>query len=229
MTWPNDDSWKALAAGEQVEQDDTLIVLSVVDCGELVARTGRLVVCDPFTGLSPTGNRVIPIPAGRFPVKVTLADVSGLGDGSHLREAYATLILSDAPETRRRVWQLRSENGHDPSLVGGEFQGFPVDSGTACFVDEGALASGMPDRATWYEDVFESDESTAWYSQLRDPDHLRKGLANVPLPLATDGSNAVLFRSGWGDGIFPVIAGYDAADNLVRIHVDFLVIDPADE
>jgi hypothetical protein len=229
MTWPNDASWMALAAGKQTEQDDTLVALSVVDCGELVAPTGRLVVCDPFSGLAPSGNDVIPIPAGRHPVKVTLADLSGVGDGSHLREAYATLILSDAPEARRRVWQLGSPDGHAPSLVGGEFHGFRVDAGTACFVDEGALTSGMPDWAEWYETVFSSGAPNGWPNRLRDPEHLRDGLANVPLPLATDGSNAVLFRSGWGDGLFPIVAGYDEAGNLVRVHVDFLVIDPTDD
>jgi hypothetical protein len=224
VVWPNDEDWKALADGELFDQDGTPIALSVVDCGELVAPVGRLVVSDPFMGLEPAGNAVVAIPPGRYPVKVTLADVSGSGDGSHVREAYATLLLSDAPEVTRRVIPLVGEGEEAPTLDEGEFVGFPVGAGTACFVDEGTLAAGMPAPDTWYDEVFESGEEGDWFSRMDDPAHIREGIANVPLPLATDGANVVLVHSGWGDGVYPVVGGYDAEGRLVRVHVDFMVV-----
>jgi Protein of unknown function (DUF4241) len=60
---------------------------------------------------------------------------------------------------------------------------------------------------------------------MDDPAHIRAGIANLPLPLARDGENLVLFHSGWGDGVYPVVGGYDAAGKLVAVHVDLLVIE----
>jgi hypothetical protein len=229
MGWPSYDGWKALRDGERFQHRGNLIALTVVDCGELVAHHGRLVACDPFTGLEVYGNPIVSIPPGRYPVKVTVADVSGAADGSHPRHAYATLFLDDAPETTRKVL-TPDEDGHAAAeLADEEFIGFGVDAGTACFLDEGALATGMPEPVDWYDDVFENDEEECWFSRMDDPNHIGEGLANVPMPLATDGSNAILFRSGWGDGVYPVVGGYDAEGNLVRVHIDFLVIGPPDD
>jgi hypothetical protein len=227
MSWPNDDYWKALAAGERFEQRGKPISLDVVDCGELVAHHGRLVVCDPFTGLDTSGNPIIRIPPGRYPVKITLADVSGTADGSHLRNAYATLFLSDADEVSRRVLTRLWEGEKTPEIEEGHYEGFPVDGGAACFVDEGSLSYGMPDPMDWYDVMIGDDD--CWFSRMDDPNHIHYGIANVPLPLATDGANTILFGSGWGDGVYPVVGGYDADGKLVRVHIDFFVIDPSGE
>jgi hypothetical protein len=229
MGWPSYDGWKALADGERFDRRGKLIALNVVDCGELVANHGRLVVCDPYTGLEADGNPIISIPPGRYPVKVTIADVSGAADGSHLRHAYATLLLSGAAETTRRVLTPLQDGDTEPELEDEQFVGFGVDAGTACFIDEGALATGMPDPVDWSDEVFENDDDACWFSRMDDPDHIGEDLANVPLPLATDGSNAILMSSGWGDGVYPVVGGYDADGNLVRVHIDFLVIGPPDD
>jgi len=34
----------------------------------------------------------------------------------------------------------------------------------------------------------------------------------------------VLAHSGWGDGGYPVISGYDAAGVLVAVHIDLYVV-----
>jgi hypothetical protein len=56
------------------------------------------------------------------------------------------------------------------------------------------------------------------------PKHIRAGLANIPLPLATDGANLILSHSGWGDGFYPVIGGYDVDGRLIAVHIDLLVL-----
>lgn len=38
------------------------------------------------------------------------------------------------------------------------------------------------------------------------------------------GADTVILQSGWGDGTYPVIGGYDANGNLERVHIDFLVV-----
>jgi hypothetical protein len=61
---------------------------------------------------------------------------------------------------------------------------------------------------------------------MDDPDHVREGIANIPLPLGKGGENIVIVHSGWGDGSYPIVGGYDADDRLVRVHIDFMVVFP---
>ncbi len=218
QAYPNNDYWKALAEGTEILIRDTPYVLSVVDCGELVMPTGLLAVCDPFSMMEVSGNPAIPLPPGRYPVKVTLADVSGLRDGSHMREAYASLILSDEPEALRR----------EMPLLNTTYNAFGVDAGTACFVDEGALAGGMPPPEEW-EDVFDDGTEASWFSRVDNPKEIREGLANVPLPLARHGENIVLFHSGWGDGAYGVVGSYNRSGNLTAVHIDFGVVSGPEE
>ena len=68
-------------------------VRSVHDLGMLRVPSGRLEASDPFVMLG--SGLVFPIPPGTYPVRVTIADVSDTGDGSHLRESYLSIILHE--------------------------------------------------------------------------------------------------------------------------------------
>jgi hypothetical protein len=232
--WPNAVWWSALEDGRLISQNyndpNVQVRLRVVDCGMLTLPSGRLVACDLFVLLEPEGNPHIKVPPGRYPVFVTVADVSGNDDRSHEREAYMTVMLGDAPEVTRRMLVQRADDEKPLpyDLEPDEILGFGVDAGTACFVDDGALKTGMPDPAMWYEGLFESGTAHSWFDQMDDPNHIQAGLANIPLPLATDGANIILVHSGWGDGVYPVVGVYDTDGQLVRVHVDFGVINDPD-
>ncbi len=224
MAYPNDNYWKALADGEEIEasakpsyflgMDPKLpYVLSVVDCGEIVLPTGLLAICDPFAMMEVSGNPAIPLPPGKYPVKVTLADVSGLRDGSQLREAYASVLLSGNQEATRR----------EITLMNVSYNAVAVDAGTVCFVDEGVLPTAMPPVERW-EDVFDDGTEASWFSRMDDPSEIHEGIANIVLPLAKNGENIILTHSGWGDGLFGVVGSYDDHDNLTAVHVDFKVV-----
>jgi hypothetical protein len=149
-----------------------------------------------------------------------------------MREAYATLVIDEAAEevTRRIVTPLPDGSEADAQIgEDGEYHGFPVDAGTACFVDGGAIAACMPAQETWYEGLFENDTGRSWFTRMDDPAHIRDGLANITLPLARNGENIIIVHSGWGDGFYPVVGGFDAAGRLVRVHVDFMVVFPGDD
>jgi hypothetical protein len=228
MAYPNVEYWSALKDGHRVPAGEggNTCILSVIDCGELVMPTGRLLACDPFAFMRKTGNQCVTVPPGRYAVRVTLADVSGTGDGSHIREAYVTLLLDEgAEEVSRRIITPAADGPCPPEITGdGDYYGFPVDAGTACFVDEGALADCMPDERDWLEDVFDNASPGCWFARMDDPAHIRAGLANIPLPLAKAGENIAIIHSGWGDGVYPVVGGYCASGRLIRVHVDFLVV-----
>jgi hypothetical protein len=224
-TWPNNKTWSALKNEETVVTENGPRHLWTVPCGALMLPSGRLVACDPFAGLSPKDMPFIIVPTGKFPVVVTLADVSDKQDRSHIREAYASIVFSRTPEAYRKSIPLAKDGEERPEPEGDEFIGFGVDTGTACFVDESVIGPCMPDPKTWYEGLFENDRTDCWFKRMDDPAHIRKGIANITLPLAANGENLILIHSGWGDGNYPVVGSFDTANNLIAAHIDFMVVE----
>jgi hypothetical protein len=223
-TWPNQKTWGALKNGETLSTEDGPRFLWTVPCGDLMLPSGRLVACDPFVFLSPQNTPFIVAPSGIFPVVVTLADVSEKQDRSHVREAYASIIFRRAEEAYRKAVPLAKDGEARPEPKGDEYAGFGVDAGTACFVDETLIGPCMPDPKSWYEDLFENERPDCWFKRMDDPAHIREGIANITLPLAKNGENLILFHSGWGDGSYPVVGSFDAANKLIAAHIDFLIV-----
>jgi hypothetical protein len=187
--------------------------LHVVPLGDLVLPSGQLEACDPFAYLG--DGPVIRVAPGRYPVVVTVADVSDAQDGSHLREAYLTVVLAEGdPVIVRDLDPDRADGGW--GIVG-------VDAGTVGFVDRAALATGMPE-GDWYSDVFDTGRPDSWFALMDSPEHLVAGAANIVLPRATQGENVVLAHSGWGDGGYPLMATVDADDRILEVHIDLRVI-----
>jgi len=150
--------------------------------------------------------------------------MSAAQDRSHVREAYASVVFSCEKEAYRKTVPLAKHGEDRPEPTGDEFIGFAVDAGTACFVDDSVVGPCMPDPKTWYEDLFENSSPDCWFQRMDDPAHIRAGIANIVLPLAKHGENLILFHSGWGDGVYPVIGSFDSTGHLVAAHIDFLVL-----
>ena len=102
MSWPNDETWSAEKHEQIVTSESGRRFTWVVDCGHLTLRSGKLVACDPFAFLQRSDNPHVLVPPGRYPVSVTLADVSENLDGSDIREAYATIRITDGAEEGAR-------------------------------------------------------------------------------------------------------------------------------
>ncbi len=230
MAYPNIEFWAALDSGRLVSIDeDEEYQLSTVDCGVLNMPSGQLVACDPFAGLQKSGNPFVMVSPGQYQVIVTLADVSKAKDGSHIREAYASLLLDqEAKEVKRKIiTPLIGDQSPVPPEMDkeGSFYGFPVGAGTACFVDNVSVQTVMPgEDVDWYEEIFIEGATNSWFDLMDDAGHIRNGIANIDLPSASNGENIIIIHSGWGDGSYPVIGGYDKDDRLIRVHIDFMVV-----
>jgi hypothetical protein len=224
MTWPNNTTWSAGRNEEIVSTERGKIFIWTVPCGDLTVPSGQLVACDPFVFMRAGGNPFIPCPIGTFPVHVTLADISERQNRSHIREAYASIMFRPGNAVQRRPLALARKGETPPVLKGDEYVGFPVDAGTACFVDDELTKSCMPDENAWLRDLFENERKDCWFARMDDPTHIRAGIANIKLPLGHKGENLILFHSGWGDGHFPVIGSFDAHGQLLAAHIDFFVI-----
>jgi len=190
--------------------------LTVHDLGQLQLPSGKLGVCDPFVSLE--YPLVVGLPPGHYPVRVTVADVSPEQDGSHLREAYLSLVLSDADSVT-----VEAASGLDGPPPAGQYFTVGVDAGTVAFVDADAVLRCMPDPTTWYEGLFDSEAPNSWFNLMDADGPYPAGTANIIMPLAPGGENVVLSHSGWGDGQYWLLQTKDDHGNLTGIHIDLAV------
>jgi len=192
--------------------------LTVRELGVLRVPSGTLGAADPFVALD--RPITVSIPPGDHRVAVTIADVSTQRDGSHLREAYLSLIISDAPPA-----SVESVPGPDGPPEAGSFFGVAVDAGTVAFFDADAVEASMPgDGDSWYDDVFDTGEPGSWFDIMDSETPLGAGTANIEMPLARAGENVILAHSGWGDGFYPVLQTLDADGRLTGVHIDLQVV-----
>lgn len=209
------ESFRALRPGP-VEVDGRGWSLTVHDLGVLRVPSGRLEACDPFVTMGEAP--VVDVPPGDYPVRVTVADVSDEQDGSHLREAYLSVVLADGTAARVEAATRAGE-----ALAEDEFWMVGVDAGTVGFVDADAVRTAMPE-GDWYDDLFDNGEPDSWFELMDSAQHLREGAANIVLPLAENGENVVLAHSGWGDGTYPIVRTVSADGRVLAVHIDLLVV-----
>jgi hypothetical protein len=192
--------------------------LTVHELGIVRVPSGTLGAADPFVALD--RPIAVQVPPGDHRVAVTVADVSTEQDGSHPREAYLSLIVSEEDTVA-----VESVPGPDGPPEDGSFFGVAVDAGTVAFFDAPAVEASMPnDGDSWYDDLFDTGEPGSWFDIVDAGSPLRAGSANIEMPLASAGENVVLTRSGWGDGFYPVVQTLDAEGRLTGVHIDLQVV-----
>ena len=219
----------------------------VVDGGVLRVPSGRLGIADPGydlrgrTGRSDLGE--VQIPPGSHPVQVTQAAISRRDHGSAVldtRTAYVSVLLGAGAEVHRRKLALLPQGQAPPPLEDDEFIGFGVDGGRACLVDAEAAQRSYPSVDAWF--VRFHPETRAWWGDPPEedgdwfdamygpldshpkPDQEPRPVVNLALPHAPEGENVVAVNSGWGDGYYAAVGGYDANGRLAAVHVDFFLI-----
>lgn len=218
----------ALAHGAVNLPDGEPAELDVQALGTLKVPSGRLAIADT-TALN--DSVVVPIPAGEYPVVLTTALVSEAYDLRKSREAYVSVVLSDAeavsvapavvdPDTR--FW--RDEPAGGIANVK-DLHGVKVGRiASVALTDPASIERGMPaDSSTWYDEVIAAPNGGGWFGLMDTTEHGPRGTVNVELPNAADGENVVVVISR-PDRLFPILETRDAAGALTGIHVDLLVI-----
>ena len=137
----------------------------VHDLGVLRVPSGRLEASDPFVNLGE--SFVIRITPGDYPVRVTVADVSDEQNGTHLREAYLSVVLREGTAVRA---EALTPEGRETAPEG-EFYGVGVDAGTVGFADAHAVSRCMP-TGDWYNQVFDTGRADSWFGLMDSDQHL---------------------------------------------------------
>jgi hypothetical protein len=203
---------RAFQDGLRLEGPTGPIALRCRRIAELVVTSGKVVACDPFTGQDADAFRG-EIAPGRYPVVLCLAGFLAEGDE---RVACALLRIGGGRCAR---WEVAAS----PSQASGELRagyifGYPVASGTGCFMDADA-AGALTARLR--KDTGYAEQLIAQMARAHAPG---RAWLDMPIDGAT-GANLVAFSSGFGDGFYPSYWGRDADGRITGLVTDFQVLD----
>jgi hypothetical protein len=186
------------------------------DLGQLKVVSGRVVACDALT-LQSAEPFVQTVPPGSHPVRLI----------STAETPYAAAVLVCAPGRPVR-WALAvtASDGDPDALAPDEVYGYPVGAGMGCFMDERAtpLWEAETDAydGTHYDDLIEDHlldlPERDWANYVIGSHRTVEHAVAVSNP---DALNIVLFRSGFGDGVYGTYAGLDEDGRLLCLLTDF--------
>lgn len=183
---------------------DRVVRVHEQPAGRVRLTSGRVLAADPgWLGGNREAGFTAAVPPGTYPVVLSLVATDEQWAEGRAAVAAATLRVRDVDVVR---WELALKPGEDPLYLGdGEFYGMGVDTGTGAFLD----ADAADDLADVYDDG-------GW-----------QALEEAPGPYVTVGDDAmVMFRSGDGDGSYPVWIGRGADGEVACFVADMLLIAP---
>jgi hypothetical protein len=185
---------RLFAAGTIVEMHGRQLRLSVYTAATMRLSSGCVIAADPSSLEFDAEPFTDTVPSGTYPVSISLATFTD--DPGHSRVCAARLNVGHKPPVR---WELALRDGQNTIDLGfGEFFGFGVEAGMACFVDADA-----------------SD-------RLKDVWRTFDGLVE-PRYLTVEAGAMVAWSSGWGDGSYPTWIGYDANGSVSCFVADMLL------
>ena len=190
-----------------LDQHSDQVTYSVHTLGELVLTSGKIAVCDPL--IVPNSDLCLTqtLAAGRYPVKLSIATFD---HQKEQRVAYGMLVIRDQPAVK---WELAV------SFTGDQESGYPVTSGTGCFIDGEVIK-----RLSFLSDT-EFENYYNHLDQALDQTYVDTwDWTNFCLDEST-GLNIIAFHSGWGEGYYSSYWGYDSQGNIVCLVTDFRLLD----
>jgi hypothetical protein len=210
---------RAFQDGTPYQIEDERGTITTECLGDLIVPSGAIVACDAIVNVNVTAFEQ-PVPPGRYPVFVSIANPTTgyLAGKSYV--AYAQLRIAGRPAVR---WVMATRPGEDLATLDpdneDDYFGYPVDSAHGCFMDVVAQSSidnlALADSETLTADLIaemQRDKSPFWLE------------ANVTVE-PTTGANLIAFMAGIGDGIYPSFWGHDEAGEVVSLVTDFCLLD----
>lgn len=199
--------------------------LRQIPLGEVALPTGEIVVRDPLVYLNrdnvPYWQKT---PAGRFPLRACV--IMDEDEGPQ----YAAVAVDFSSE--EPVSYTEALIGHEnlAELEKGEYFGFAVDSGLGAVLDAAALGPLADFQEAWqaanpegniYDDYFAGLFAESYE---RNPECQREGGDWLNWPIPGSGLNALMFQSGFGEGVYPVYFGFAASGRMARLTIQFIDI-----
>jgi hypothetical protein len=227
-------SFKYVMHHNAQEKSMQTVNISLHNVGSLIIKSGKILACDPQFEPDLEYYFTQTVPLGQYPVILSVADFQPLNT---TRIAGAMLRIREEDAVR---WELAAINGQDSEPEKGKLFGYNVDSGTACFMDfitaeilsaiandleeEEAALQFVNNRELSFNDLntlklFSSFERNFCGKIIEQMDVNAIGMAkwaNVVVDKKTD-ANVIAFSSGWGDGGYSSVWGYDQNSQIVSL------------
>jgi hypothetical protein len=212
---------------ESLEGEKVEVYLQVLPIGDVSLPSGEVIVCDPLVELGPdTMPYFTKVKPGEYPVDLALAmDSAGNGVADY---AAARVRFTDTEPVCYENALIGNED-LSGEWAEGEYYGFIVDGGMACFCDPLARDAVMRVagelKRTYGEDA---DIYNNLLSGLLEENYRQHPKYQTEygdwLDWKVSGTNYHLpiFRSGYGDGFYPTFFGYDADGAVCCLIIDFL-------
>jgi len=211
------------------------ITSDVVQAGDLVLPSGRIIACDPgWLWCKDVAPFTRTVPPGRYPVLLSVVDYWTI----------ACAMVKFCSESPVR-WEMALRPSEDlVELRGNQFFAYGVDAGMGCFVDAQVVERcSAEELQRLVERAFEQKfQLQGWLAaqdlvtqltypsqQIVDPSGFNLTLDpdtdtfNLTLDPDT-GRNAIAFSSGYGDGSYASYWGFTADDELACLVTDFGVL-----
>lgn len=181
------------------------------DVGTLTVTSGRVVACDALTLMS-AEPFLLTVPPGRHRVRLIGTDET--------EYAAAVLACGEGEPVRWRL-AVTSSDGDPDLLADDEVYGYPVGAGMGCFMDARAVALWEKELDA-YEGMGYDKLVEKHLLDLPERDWASYVIGSRDSSIANpEGLNIVLFRSGFGDGVYGTYAGWDSGGGLVCLLTDF--------
>lgn len=196
-------------AFEAAFYDSTIIIsegekylFSPKEIGKLKMESGKLIVCDPVNMAHAIAFKYS-FPNGNYPVELAYATHSQYGK----RVAFSRVVFSDKEVAN---WKFALEpNQADIKLIDTLFYCFPVDAGTALFIDQKTNNLFNQKSSSLYNKVFIDKAAEVNYDGFI---------------YQFDNHNFATFPTGFGDGCYAVYIGLDKDGKICKVLIDFAMI-----
>ena len=185
---------------------------TVKNLGRLKIKHGRIIACDPANGDDDVSIKPLnaSFPKGKYLCEVSVACID---ESTEEYVAFARVRFSNELPVRWELAVREGENVEKPNK-NSNF-GYPVESGTGCFMDISAQSA--------YKMAVKKDDN--YWEQIEDEMAERDEKACGAMIWSLDEANMAVFPSGYGDGKYSSYVGYDEEGKICRLVTDFLVMD----
>jgi hypothetical protein len=185
---------EVVAAGDPTDPTG-VVTVSAVGLGEIVLPSARLLVSDLFAVNSYFLPDMAAVDLRGFTGSAPVCLHVAHFQNTDQRAAFLHVRVLDSPVAR---WEVGTA-------------GFGVDGGTGGIASAEAVRAATGDITDVYLDTLDANSVPTW------------GWLNITTDAST-GANVIGFSTGYGDGGFPVYAGFDQSGRVASVVIDLLVL-----
>jgi len=180
-----------------------------IEAGKLKLSTGKIIATDPIL-MYDDESYSEHVKPGAYTVNIYV----GKTENRKIQTVLSEIRFNDNVPVK---WEMALLEGESAKGFGtDEFMGYEVENGLGCFMDEHVME---------LLDVMDEVELDNYEKNIRNAvKNSDYSCADIEID-KSNGSNIIVFASGWNDGTFPTYYGFDSKNKLSRLVTDFMVIE----